>query len=80
MRFLRERSTGSTTKTSYRKGETATQSGRALGPAQPIAGHNRRRYWSSGPRSISRKCLANRPGNSTLCKWRSLLPWPGRKR
>jgi hypothetical protein len=49
-------------------------------PAQPRPGHNRRHYRAPGARSISRNCLANRPGNRTLCKGRSLLSPPGRKR
>jgi hypothetical protein len=37
-------------------------------------------YRASGARSTSRNCLANRPGNRTPCKGRSLLPLAGRKR
>ena len=50
-------------------------------PARAESWPQNRHYWqASGARSISRNCLANRPGSRAPCKGRSLLPPPGKKR
>ena len=71
-----------------KKGDASSRLQASEGSAPPsprprsrdLTMHDRRHYRVSGVRSISRNCLANRPGNRTLCKGRSLLPPPGRKR